>query len=742
MRKLMLFSLGFAAACGAFAYILSVTYIKTAIIISLVTTLLCLAFSLKREILRSFFLILLGSCAGFVWFSLFQLNYLSSVAALDGEERLVTVRASDYSYDTSFGSAFDGKIIVEDNVYQIKVYLNEPKEIQPGNVITGIFRFRITAPDAEEPSLYHQGKGIFLIAYQRSDISVKDAEKTIFDQVAALRRTIKHILQEVFPEDTFPFAQALILGDSSDLSYKTDTDFKLSGIRHVVAVSGLHVSILFALIGTIAFRQRFLMAILGFPGLFFFAALAGFSPSVNRACIMSALMLLAMLAEKEYDGVTALSFAALVMLLLNPLVIASVSFQLSVASVAGIYLFDTPIRSWLNAKMQKKEEGRIISFLRSWFSSSASITLSAMIFTTPLCAVYFGAVSLISPITNLLTLWAISLIFYGILTVCLFFFAFPAGAKLLAAILSLPIRYVLNTAEFMADVPIAAVYTRSPYIAAWLPFVYVLLFLFFLMKKKKTAVFVSCAVLGLCISLLASWSEQMGSDLQFSVLDVGQGQCLLLQYHDTTVLVDCGGDSDTKTADIAAETLLSQGITDLDCMILTHLDRDHAGAAGNFLSRIDSKLLILPPVYNSFAASTDCDVIYVSRPLQLSANTLTIKVIPAEFPGNSNEMSLCILFKTENCDILITGDRNAFGERSLLRNHMIPDVDILVAGHHGAKSSTCEELLQAVQPEIVCISVGKDNTYGHPAPELLQRLQQFNCTVYRTDIHGTIIIRR
>ena len=89
-----------------------------------------------------------------------------------------------------------------------------------------------------------------------------------------------------------------------------------------------------------------------------------------------------------------------------------------------------------------------------------------------------------------------------------------------------------------------------------------------------------------------------------------------------------------------------------------------------------------------------------------------------------------------------TGDRNAFGERSLLRHADIPDVDILVAVHHGSRYSTCEELLSAARPEIVCISAGKDNPYGHPAPEVLERLSDFGCTVYRTDRDGTITIRR
>ena len=126
----------------------------------------------------------------------------------------------------------------------------------------------------------------------------------------------------------------------------------------------------------------------------------------------------------------------------------------------------------------------------------------------------------------------------------------------------------------------------------------------------------------------------------------------------------------------------------------------------------------------------------------MTLGTAKIQIFTPRFPGNSNEMSLCILFDTENCDILITGDRTGFGERSLLRHAQIPDVDILVAGHHGAKNSTCEELLDAVTPEIVCISVSQDNSYGHPSADTIERLQQRGCTIYRTDRHGTITIRR
>ena len=138
---------------------------------------------------------------------------------------------------------------------------------------------------------------------------------------------------------------------------------------------------------------------------------------------------------------------------------------------------------------------------------------------------------------------------------------------------------------------------------------------------------------------------------------------------------------------------------------------------------------------------TDAGILYVSDDLELTCESMKMTIFAPPFSFESNENSLCILFRTENCDILITGDRSGFGERVLMKHTELPDLEILVAGHHGSRHSTCEEFLAATNPEIVVISVGQ-NSYGHPAEELLERLRLFGCTVYRTDIHGTITFRR
>lgn len=227
------------------------------------------------------------------------------------------------------------------------------------------------------------------------------------------------------------------------------------------------------------------------------------------------------------------------------------------------------------------------------------------------------------------------------------------------------------------------------------------------------------------------------------MLDVGQGQAILLQSEGRTFLVDCGGDSDEITADLIAETLLSQGITRLDGIVITHYDKDHAGALHNLLTRVDTDHLFLPDTQNDWASpEITGEIVYVWEDVALSFGDARMRICGPVYSGMDNENSLCVLFDTEKCDILITGDRSAFGERMLLRRRDLPDVNILVAGHHGAAESTSEELLNAVRPETVLISAAQDNIYGHPSEKLLQRLGDYGCTVYRTDLHGTITIGR
>ena len=682
-------------------------------------------------------MILAGIVLGWFWFQRYEANTIRPVYALDGVTQKVTIRCNGFPEESAYGIRTEGTIRIDDRSYTVLCYLDSGEGIAPAAEITGLFHFSVTAPGGEWESDYYHAEGIYLTARQRKDITVAAGELTWRDQAAVLRQKILVILEETLPADAAMFSKALLLGDSSDLDYETKSDFTASGIRHIVAVSGLHVSILFSLVYLFSLRRRFLSALLLFPVLLVFAAMTGFTPSVSRACIMSGMMLLATLVNREYDGPEALSLAGLLLLLINPPVITSVSFQLSFASVAGIFLFATRMRERLNVLLPKK----LWSGAARYLAASVSVTLGATILTIPLCALHFGAVSLSALLTNLLVLWVVSVIFYGLVLLCMLHGIWSAGAMVLGNILTVLIRYVLLTAKLIAAFPLSAVYTRSPYIVAWVILVYVLLALYRVGTHKNPVVLCCTMTLGLCLALLASWTEPLLNNTRLTVLDVGQGQCLLVEAEGKSYLVDCGGTTDAMAADAAAETLLSRGIQRLDCLMVTHSDRDHAGGVGELLTRVETELLILPPVRMEEAYPAG-ETVYAAEELILSSGSVQIRIFPSPISGNDNENSLCILFDTKSCDILVTGDRSWFGEKSLLQQYSLPKVDVLIAGHHGSKHAASEKLLEAVRPEIVCISAGKDNSFNHPAPELLDRLASYGCTVYRTDLQGDIIIRR
>lgn len=742
MRKLMWFAIGFALSCAATAYDMMYSWLPPAVMIAVAMATGAICLTKKRQFIRPMLMLLIGCLAGIFWFVGFYLVWLQPIKAVDGQLMQMSVTVSDFSYETPSGIGAEAVAVIKEKPCQIRIYINEEITLKPGDRVEGLFRLRLTMPESADESTYYQGQGTFLFAYQQEDIritSAKDIPQWCFP--AVLRQRILPILEDIFPADTAPFVKALLLGYTGELDYVTDTAFKISGIRHIIAVSGLHISILYGLIAVVTLRRRFLTALVGMPVLLLFAAVAGFTPSVNRACIMVWLMLASQIFDREYDAPTALAFAVLVMLLWNPLAVTSVSLQLSVGCVAGILLFNTSINSWMKNKLPKKKG--MASKFQGMLCSGISVTVSAMSLVTPLSAAYFGTVSLVSVLTNLLTLWVVNLIFNGLIVTCILSLLSHGLAAAVASILSWPVRYVLAVSKTLASFPLAAVYTKSVYIVLWLIFVYLLLTVFLLMRRKHPDALLCCGVLGLCIALAASWAEPLTSDARITMLDVGQGQSILLQSDGKTFLVDCGGDSDERTADIIAETLLSQGISRLHGIIVTHYDRDHAGALHNLLTRIDTDYLFLPDTRSTLTIpETSGETIYVWEDVELTFGTACLRIFGPVYSGADNENSLCVLFDTENCDILITGDRSSFGERMLMRNRSLPDVDILVAGHHGAADSTTDELLRSVTPETVLISVGQDNIYGHPAPQLLQRLKQFGCSVYRTDLHGTITIRR
>ena len=749
MRKLMWFTIGFTLACALCAYVFS-TWLLLGVPIGCLGFTVAIILRKRCKLLPIVAALCLGTSLGLCWFGAYRSVYLSPAVAVDGSQLALTAEIIDYGVTTDYGTSVRARIKIAGRDYRTVLYLKENYDLMPGDSVSSTFRLRMTH-DGLEGDTYHRGSGIFLLAYAQDKSLHQPSRMSSFRYFPAiLRQGIKDKLEQFFPDDTAFFAKALFLGDRTDVDYEINTAFKVSGISHIIAVSGLHISILFSAIFVISARKRLITALISIPVMLLFAAITGFTPSVTRACVMQILFILSEVLLKEYDAPTSLSTAVLIMLVCNPIAVTSISLQLSVGCMIGILLFSEKLHLWVcNLSFWRAWKGKTLKVrLRSHLASGISITFSSMLFTTPLVACYFGSVSLVGVVTNLLTLWAVSWIFYGIMLVCLVGLFWSQGAVALAWIVSWLIRYVLTVSKALSAIPLAAVYTKSGFIVAWLVLCYLLVIIYLLWIKRKPYLLICPVFVGLVAALFMSWLPPLMSNSQVTVLDVGQGQSILLQSQGKNFLVDCGGDNPKTAADQAAETLLSMGVYRLDAVILTHYDRDHAEGIPYLLSRIPADSVFLPvptedeEIKQAILDAAGDTAVLVQQDLQLAWEECSLTIYSPFLQFDDNESGLSVLFRGKNCDILITGDLGTSGENKLCLEKEIPQLTALVAGHHGSPYSTGGGLLSMTKPQYVFISVGEDNSYGHPNQQVLDRLEQYGCSVCRTDQDGTIVFRR
>ena len=745
MRWLMWFAIGVGAGCTAGAYLFRGTGL-------LILAVLCLLGMVPAILLRKKWkryavavTLLLGIAAGCGLFFGYDGLYVASARELDGTVQELRFRASDCIRETEYGATVDGTIQIRGKTYKIRLYLDEYFPVTPGDELILNAVLRLTDEGGASEPTFHRTNGILLLGYQEEGARLLHGEPGWKDYPGIIRQKLKDRIDDVFPEDTRGFARALLLGDKTDLSYERSLAFRISGVSHIVAVSGLHVSILFALVYGVTGKRRFLTGIIGIPLVLLFAAVAGFTPSVTRAAVMQIIMMLSLMIRREYDPPTALAVAVLVILGANPLTIASVGFQLSVGSVAGIYLFYGKIRKFIGSRLGTAAKGKSFrAKLLRGMASAVAVSLGATVLTTPLVAYYYGLVSLVSLIANLLVVPVISFVFYGIMFAC----ATGSFGVWVGAAVSVPIRYVFGVTGFLSKLPLSAVYTESVYIVFWLIFVYALIVSLSLCRPGRVWPGICAGVLGLCVALVLSGAEPLLDDYRVTVLDVGQGQSVILQSRNSTFLVDCGGDHDQDAGEKTAEKLLSMGIDRIDGLILTHYDRDHTGGVPYFARRIAIDRVYLPRTEEPdavllpiLAATEKSERIWLDSDREIRFGTCTIRIFAPEQEKTGNESCASVLFHSEKYDTLIISDINAAAEYRLLETRQLPDLELLVVGHHGSASSNSAALVYRTAPDVAFISVGADNPYGHPAPSVLNRLRLYGCEIYRTDLQGDLVFR-
>lgn len=223
---------------------------------------------------------------------------------------------------------------------------------------------------------------------------------------------------------------------------------------------------------------------------------------------------------------------------------------------------------------------------------------------------------------------------------------------------------------------------------------------------------------------------------------------MALRAGDRVALVDCGGSARRNAGDLAADYLGTVGVDRVDLLILTHYHADHANGVLELLARMEVSALAVPDVDREdalrqelLAAAEDhgVQVWFVSDDQRLSFGPAELTLYAPLGAGDANEAGLSVLFQGAGFSALLTGDMGEDIEARLVKYGNLPDIDLLVVGHHGSRSAASQLLLETVTPEAAVISCGY-NTYGHPAPETLGRLAAAGCDIYRTDQQGNLTV--
>lgn len=736
MRKLVIFVSAFSIALLLSVYLLPPLGVVISACICVVVSVGFLFFRGKAR--TRYFISCTGLAAGFIYFFVYSSVFVYPAQKLSGSEKLSAATVISFPE----GPFVDAKLH-RDNGPDVHISLYYPQgfteDISPGDIISANMTFTETSGYASGVILYASAE----------EISITEGESGIQYAGVITAEAIKNTIKSIFPDDTFAFAKALITGDKTEFydDPVLDYSFRAAGLSHIVAVSGMHLSFVLT-IPALFVKNRKRFSLIAIPFIFFFMAVCGFSPSVCRAGIMHLCMCAANLFNREPDDYTSLFTSVFIILLFDPNAAASISLQLSFTSVLGIIMFTERISRVLSKPAEKFPA--VLRYIYRTVVSLFSASVGALIFTTPLCALYFGQVSVIAPIVSVFVLSVLSFTFCLCIIACVISIIFLPAGVFAAGFASVLLRYIMWVAETASNLSIASIYTSNMGAVIWLVGTYLIFITVIILKKpaKSYILPVCISIAGFCIMTTLPKLTPADPSMQTTVLDVGQGQCIVVTAADMTAIIDCGSSSGEYAGEIAADYLRSRNIDNIDVIILTHYHADHVNGVEHLLTEFDVDLLITPPqedytTYDdriiSAADTQDSGILYIESDITLELGEVVLSIYQPLFPTGENERCAAILCTDNNYDILITGDMPAYCELLLLEHADLPDIEVLIAGHHGSSGSSCEPLLTALEPESAVISVG-DNTYGHPSEDTLLRFSKYGIAVFRTDQMGHITL--
>ena len=451
--------------------------------------------------------------------------------------------------------------------------------------------------ESEAARRSYRAKGIFLRGSTYEPITVTPRENvSLACRLLEMRKGMLAALNRYLPGEEGKLLGGMLLGETAPVSETAIRNFRICGVSHLLAVSGLHTSLwamfLFRMLQKLKWSRRVSAACsMGF--VLFFMGLAGFSPSVTRAGIMMLLYLGGFLLRREPDSLNSLGLAALVILFANPFAAADLGMLLSFSATAGILLLQKPFARVLERPAQQMPAG----FLRKACKGLAgllAVTLSAIVFTLPVSILALGQVSLIAPLANLLFVNAggAAMLCAGLCAAFSHAWIFSFLAYPFALIGGLLSQYLLGGTALLSKLPFASVSLEPGAPALWLAGSAVL-FAIVLLDRNRTKHLARLAALCCVFALLAGiFSDTlMGRNLTaITLADVGNGTAIVLTRGRRAAVIGCGGDYDAA-AQVAA-VLQSQNIDALDLLFLPRAAQTEASAAGQLLETVPAKTVV------------------------------------------------------------------------------------------------------------------------------------------------------
>lgn len=573
---------------------------------------------------------------------------------------------------------------------------------------------------------------------------------------------------------------AIILGDKIDLDSDIKELYSVSGIAHILAISGLHISFIgMAIYRLLRRRFRFLFsAAVSIPVVLSFGIMSGFGISTIRAIIMFILKIIGEVLGRKYDAITAISLAGLVLLVQNPFVVCNSGFQMSFGAIIAIVLILPIVEEILNT------DNKIIKVL------SANFTISLVM--NPILAWNYYELPTFSFLLNIVVVPLMSVVIVssivGIFCSCIMF-----G---FGKVVIFPGCGILELYTFLCNIinksSVASIVVGQPKVTIIIVYYAILLVVLFGLKnirtkytraekerniiKKETGLVLekkakkerrikgqnvklrlACIAGFLLLNCLIYYIPNPGFYITF--INVGQGDGILIHGDNgTKVMVDGGSTSEKQVAkNCIVPYLKAEGIGTIDYSIITHTDKDHISGIleileNNNSNRIRIKNLVMPDInmkddtYNELiekAKLKKINVLYIKKGDTLSLGKTKIKCIYPETTttaSDKNDYCTVLSVKNKTSKILLTGDISKEIEEKI-KDDIEENYTVLKVAHHGSNYSSSEKFLKKVNPKYSIISVGKNNSYGHPGNETMERLRKQGGVIYRTDEKGGITIR-